>query len=286
MIFLYGIQEADKPNFIFYLANIICLQGNKILLPITGEKKLSSRKAKKLAQKTKKILDKAMSKRIVISEKIKQQEEYVNYLHTYSFEISEGKWLFEALSCQILDTILAKKEKKKQECKISILVNDLSSYMLSIIQQIAKEYKSVNIVTNHIEKFRKIEKQILEEEGIMITVGNNKKKGLAKSELILNVDFPEELINQYQIWEEAIIVNLKNEVKIKKKRFHGIVIHQYDISFKEQEEDYDVKRKYKNCEIYEAQLNQKQPYQDILKQFEKDQVKITKLVGLNSVINS
>ena len=61
MIFLYCIQEADKPNFIFRIFNIIQLQEDKIILPI-HEKKISSRKAQKLAQKTKKILDKTISK--------------------------------------------------------------------------------------------------------------------------------------------------------------------------------------------------------------------------------
>ena len=282
MIFLYYIQETDKPNFIFGLFNIVQLQENKIILPI-DENKISSKKAKKLAQKTKKILDKTMSKRIVISEKIQKQEEYVNLLHTYDFEIIEGKWLFEVLSCKVLDYILKQKEIKKEETSISILVNDLTENMLSNIRKIAKEYKRVNIITNHIEKFKKIEKQILEKDGIMITVGNNKKKGLSKAKIILNVDFPSELINQYNIYENAIIVNIKVNVKIAKKRFNGITINDYEIAFRSEEElDYDKRIKYKICEIYEAEINKKQPFQEIMKKIEKDQVKIIKLFGINT----
>lgn len=284
MIFLYCIQESDKPNFIFKLFNRIQLREDKIILPIS-EEKLSSRKAQKLAKKTKKILDKTMSKRIVISEKIQKQKEYVNLLHTYSLEIMEGKWLFEVLSCKVLDYILEKKEMKKEETQISILVNDLTENMLCHIRKIAKEYKRVNIVTNHIQKFRKIEKQILEQDGIMITVGNNKRKGLAKTPLILNVDFPSELINQYNIYEKAMIVNLRGNVKINKKRFNGISINDYEIEFQEMDEfDYDKTTKYKACEIYEAQLNKKQPFQEVMKQVEKSRVKIIKLIGLNTIV--
>lgn len=284
MIFLYCIQEADKPNIIFKIFNRIRLREDKIILPIT-EEKITSQKAKKLAKKTKKILDQTMSKRIVLSQKIQKQEEYVNLLHTYCFEIIEGKWLFELLSCKVLDYVIEKKEMKKQETGISILVNNLTENMLSNIRKMAKEYKRVNIVTNHIEKFRKIEKQILEQDGIMITVGNNKRKGISQSKLILNVDFPTELINQYHIFEKAIIINIRGNVKITKKRFDGISINDYNITFEQREEfDYDKNMKYKSCEIYEAQMNKRQPFQEIMKQVEQDKVKITKLVGMNTIL--
>ena len=284
MIFLYCIQEADKPNFIFKILNVIQLREDKIILPI-GAEKISSRKAFKLARKTKKILDKTISKRIVISQNIQKQQEYVNLLHSYSLEIAEGKWLFEALSSKVLDYILGKKQMKKEETQISILVNDVTENMLANIRKIAKEYKRINIVTNHIQKFRKIEKQILEQDGIMITVGNNKRKGLAKSNLILNVDFPSELINQYNIYENAIIVNLRGNVKIEKKRFNGICINDYEIEFQDREEfDYDKNTKYKASEIYEAQMNKRQPFQEIMKQVEKDRVRIVQLVGMNTIV--
>ena len=284
MIFLYCIQEADKPNIIFRIFNKIQLREDKIILPIT-EEKITSQKAIKLAKKTKKILDQTMSKKIVLSQNIQKQEEYVNLLHTYCFEIIEGKWLFELLSCKILDYVIEKKEMKKQETGISILVNDLTENMLSNIRTMAKEYKRVNIVTNHIGKFRKIEKQILEQDGIMITVGNNKRKGISQSKLILNVDFPTELINQYHIFEKAIMINIRGNVKITKKRFDGISINDYDITFEQREEfDYDKNMKYKQCEIYEAQMNKRQPFQEIMKQVEQDKVKITKLVGMNTIL--
>ena len=266
---MYCIQEADKPNIIFRIFNKIQLREDKIILPIT-EEKITSQKAIKLAKKTKKILDQTMSKKIVLSQNIQKQE---------------GKWLFELLSCKILDYVIEKKEMKKQETGISILVNDLTENMLSNIRTMAKEYKRVNIVTNHIGKFRKIEKQILEQDGIMITVGNNKRKGISQSKLILNVDFPTELINQYHIFEKAIMINIRGNVKITKKRFDGISINDYDITFEQREEfDYDKNMKYKPCEIYEAQMNKRQPFQEIMKQVEQDKVKITKLVGMNTIL--
>lgn len=281
---MYYIQEADKLKILFKWFNIIQLEGDKIILPI-DTKNMDSKKAERLAHKTEKIFKKTRSKKIVISKKIQEQEVYMNRLYTLDLEIIKGRWLFEVLSCKVLDYILEKKEMKKEETKITILVNDLSENMLANLRQIAKEYKIVNIITNHREKFKKLEKQILDEDGIMITVGNNKRKGLSQSELILNVDFPTELVNCYTIYENAIIVNLRGNVKIEKKRFNGITINDYEISVdKDEDFDYDKKTKYRACEIYEAQINKRQPFEEIMKQMEKDKVKIIQLVGMKTKI--
>lgn len=285
VIFLYYIQEADKLTFISKWFNLIQLEGEKIILPIKAEEKIDSKKAQKLAQKTKKIFEKTRSKKIVISEEIQEQEEYMNLLYTYDLEIIEGKWLFEALACQALEYLLKKKAMKKEETKISILVNDLSENMLANVRKIAKEYKMVSIVTNHREKFKKIEKQILEEDGIMITVGNNKKKAIAKAELILNVDFPSELIHQYTIYDKAILLNIRGNVKITNKRFEGITINDYEVVVNREEAfDYDKKTKYKAYQIYEAQINKRQPYEELMKQMERDKVEIIALLGTNTKI--
>ena len=284
VIFLYCIQESDKPNFLFKIFNIIKINENKIILPIIGEETISVKKAEKLAMKTKKILDKTISKKIVISKKIKKQEKYMELLSNYNYEIVDGKWLFEVLSCKALDYVTSKRKLKKQELAISILVNNLSEYMIENIKQIAKEYKRVNIVTNYMEKFKILEEQILQKDGIMITVGNNKKKGLSKSNIILNVDFSSKLINQYNLSENAVIINIWHNVFIEKKRFNGITINNYDIAFKNFDSyDYDFNTKYKACEMYEAQMNKKMPFYEVMKKIQNDKVQITKLIGKNVI---
>lgn len=280
---MYCIQEADKLNFINCFFNHIELEGNKLILPVTGEKKIKETTCQKLIKKTNKILKKTISKRIVVSKKIQEQQKFMQLLYTIEdLEIIDGKWLYELICIDILNYLCMKKQIKKEQTKISILVNDLSLIMLENIKEIAKQYKSVNIVTNHIEKFKKIEKKIFEQEGNMITVGNNKKRGIAKSNIILNVDFPTELINKYNIYENAYIINLKGNVKIEKKRFEGLNINDFDITFKElKEEECKI---FKKAEIYEAGLNKRQTYIDLQKQLEKDEVKITKLIANHSIL--
>ncbi len=281
---MYYIQEIDKPNFLFSFFNIVKLEDDKIILPIANNEKITLKKAQKLAKNTNKILKKAHGNQVVVSKLIKNQEEYLNYLNSYNIRIVQGKWLFELLANDVLEYIVDKKRLKKEQIKVSILVNDMSDIMLENIKQIIRQYKRVNIVTNHLERFKKLEEQVLE-EGIMITVSNNKKKSLAKSEIILNVDFPTELINKYNLYEQAIIVNIKSDVEINKKRFNGININDYEIQFKDFEDfDYDKDNLYDKKDLYEVMSYKKQPYIYIRRKVISDKVKIIKLVGNRSVL--
>lgn len=200
-------------------------------------------------------------------------------------EIVDGKWLFELLLTDVLDYICKKREMEKENVNISIMINQLNEILLGNILEITNKYKKVNIVTNHIEKFKKIEKKLFEEDGIMITVTNNKRKSLAKADIILNVDFPTELINKYNINENAIIVNLRGNVQIKSKRFNGLNINDYEIKFLNEENfDYEKIGKYDEKDIYEANIYQKQPYLNLKKQLKKDKVEIVKLITTKSTL--
>ena len=282
---MYYIQETDKPNFLLNLFNIIRLKEDKLILPITAQEEINNKKARKLAKKTKEILDVTNCNKVILSKEIKKQENYKNYLYSNNIDIVDGKWLFEVLSAKILGYIINKKNMKKEETQVSILINEITDNILENIKQIIKEYKKVSIVTNHIEKFRKIEEDILRKEGIMINVNNNKRKSLTKSKIILNVDFPTELINQYNIYDEAIIVNLKGNVKINKKRFNGMNINDYQITYNSYEEfDYEKNNLYDQKDIYEALIYQKQPFEYIERKIKKDKVKIIQLVGNRTIL--
>ena len=281
---MFFIQENDKPSKISKLFNILKLKEDKIILPIK-EENLEIKNASKLAVKTKKILDLANCNKVIISKKIKQQQLYINYLNSYNIEIVDGKWLFEVLTYEIIEYISKVKKIKKEELSVSILINKVTEMSLYNIRKIAKNCKRVNIVTNHIELFKNLENQILDEDGIMLTITNNKKKSLSKSDIILNIDFPKELINQYNIYEDAIIVNIQGNIKIKKKRFNGLCTTAYEIQVLNDEEfDYDKDIKYCKKEIYEANIHKKQPMENIIRKIQRDKVKIIELFGENTTI--
>ena len=281
---MYYIQETDKPNILLKKANIIKLREDKIILPI-AEEPINIKKAEKLAIKTKNILEKTNCKKVVLSKKIKKQEEYIDFLNSYGIQVTNGNKLFKVLMVKILQYIIEKTKLKEDEIQISILVNDIEANVLENIKRIVKKYKKVNIVTNHFEKFKKLEEQIFGEDGIMLTVSNNKRKSLFNSQVILNIDFPEELINKYRIYEKAIIVNFRRNVTIDAKRFNGMNIKDYEIDFQYLEAfDLEKENLYDKKDIYEAEILKNKPYEVVMKNLIRNKVKIVKLIGNNNIL--
>ena len=278
---MYYIQETDKPVWMARILNLIEIIDDKIILPINKEEALSNKKITILAKRIKKILDKTNCKSVVLSKKLKKEKSLLELLGSYNIKIIDGKWLFEVLSSKVLDYIILKKNLKKEETNVSILINNNNSdYIIENIKTIIRTYKSVNIVTIHIEKFKKMEKELLEEEGNMITITNNKKKSLARSKIILNIDFESKELNKYNIPEDSIIVNLEKNIEINNKRFNGLNINDYEISFENFDDfDYDKDDLYWKKDIYEASIYKKQPFKYIERKLNKDKVKIVELVG-------
>lgn len=277
---MYYIEKADKQTLIEKLFKIIKIQDDKIILPVNNFK-LTEKQSIFLANKTHKILQKTRSNKIVLEKSLQKNEIYINLLYSYGYDIVDGKWLFEAILNKILDYIIELKNMKKQEIQISILVNNLTDYTFENIKILANEYKALNIVTNHMEKFKKLEEKIFRDQGLIITVTNNKKKSLSKSKMIINIDFPGELLNKYNIFDEAIIVSLVDNIKISRKRFNGILINDYEISTNA----VSTNEKYFMKEIYESEFYKHIPFNEFQEKIKKDNVKVQAVYSINGKIS-
>ena len=289
---MFFIEKSDKPMFWEKIFNIVKVKDNKIIVPIknnsnenkkeiTESRKQIEKRMEKIAVKTLKLIKKnSNSKKIVISKELQKEEIFINHLNTYGLEIQDGTWLFEVLLPDIIEYLVKKNDIEKTG--ISVLINDLNEIEYENIRMLAQKYKTVNIVTNHIEKFKKLKKNLEDEEGIIITTTNNKKKSLIKSTIIINVDFPQELFEKYSIIEDCIIINIKQDIKIKEKRFEGLNINNYEISFKNCE---FIKENYSNSfyfkDIYEGEFYRRQTVSDIRNKIKKDKVEI-KCLYLNN----
>ena len=276
---MFYIEKNDKPRWLERKINLIKIKDNTIILPITED--IKEKQIEQIASKTNRIIQKySTSKKIVLSKKMYKEQKYINYLNTYGLEIQEGKWLFEILLPEITEYIINK--KKIEKANISIMINDLTDIEFENIKILARKYKSINIVTNHVEKFKNLEKQLQENEGIIITITNNKKKSLIKSQIILNIDFPKELINKYNIQDEAIIVNTKGNVKMNKKRFNGLNINDYEIDFRDDKKNIKaLNNDFYLKDLYESELYKKQRYSEI-----REKIKVDKVIIKNLVLNN
>lgn len=275
---MFYIEKNDKPNFIEKRLKLLKIKDNTIMFPINEN--LKENQLEKMAVKVKRIIEKkSNSKKVVLSKEIGKEEIFINYLNSYGIEIANGEFLFEILVPDIVQDIMFKKKLEEDKFVISILINDLTDIEFENIKILAKKYKSINVVTNHVEKFKKLEKSLEEDEGIIISITNNKKRSLMKSGIIINIDFPNELINKYNIKEDAIILNVKLKTKIINKRFNGLTINDYEIDFRDDKKnDKALENKYYLKDLYESQFYKKQRISDIKEKLKLDNVIIKKLI--------
>lgn len=283
---MYCIQKYDKPNLLSRWFKIVKLEGNKIYIPIVNyEKKDKQLKLEeKLAKKTKKILKKLNSKKVVLSKEVKNHNKYMNLLQTYQLDIIDGRWLFRMLVPEIIEYVENKKELEPEETTIHILANDFTEVVIENIKKLAQNHKHVAIITKNISKMKKIEEQILEETGSMITVMNNKKKSLAKAQLIINFDFPTELLKQYAIFEDSTIIDVTGNIKILKKRFNGVIITNYEIDFKNKSEYKIDDKSFFARDLYEAEFYKNQPYKYVREKIKRDGIYICNLYTKNQIL--
>ena len=269
------IEKMDKPKWI--RSKIKMEQDNcKIYLNLEKEKNL-----KKLINR----LKKNEVTNIVLSKELQGEQCLINAINASDINIFNGRWLEKHLSIDILDYIIQQKNIKKEETEIAITVNQITDFSIEIIKILAKQYKKLTVVTNHIEKLRKFEKEIYDKEGILIIISNNQKKSLLKSKIILNIDFTKTVLNKYKINENAIIVNLEGDMKINEKRFNGINVNDYEIEVGREEIIWRGNmKKFNTKDLLEAQLYMKDTFVNVCKKISKNKVLIKELYGLNGKI--
>lgn len=263
--------------------NIIELKnesGRKICyLPLFKEKSISKRKISKFSKKIIKILENNGISDVALSEYLSGLEELKNSLYSENINILNGRYLFKCLTEEIIKYILKIKNEDIKKSEISILVNNCNEFNQNLVINLAKEVRTLNIITNHINKWSKVEENLYNNFGILLNVSNNKRNSLRFSKIIINMDFPSELINQYKIFDDAIIVNILYKVQIKSKKFNGINVNYFKV---------DIPQKYKiegfiNEIVYESILYKKGLY-EAKNRITEDKVKIKKLVGNNGYL--
>ena len=224
--FFLELGNRNRLKYIF--KKIIKVKNNKVILNCNLEK-IKFEKKIKIVEKIKNIINNNKCKQLCIQESIKNDKELVNLLYSYNINICNPKWLFK----QIINEVVEKAIEEKEKEEISLCINELDEKIEKSIYKFAKEFKRLNIITNHIGRFKKIEENLYQQNGILITISNNKRKSLSKAKLIVNYDFPKEILNKFNIYDEAIIINLEDEIRVLKKRFNGKIIDDYKYIFNE-----------------------------------------------------
>lgn len=225
---------------------------------------------------------------VLISKTLKQKEGIAESINKENINILNGTILKENLLLKIIEYISNQLNSDISKLDVTILINYSKKRSVEEIISLAKKVKNIKIVTNNEQEFKPIEQKLQELYGILIRITNNKRKGLANSFIIVNMDFPEELINKYTINPDAIIVNLGYPVKIKSKKFKGInannvkinINTNYNLEFTKSNIYNDFEAK----ELYEASICNLS-YSEVQNKIKEDNVYVNSLIGNNGIIN-
>ncbi len=147
--------------------------------------------------------------------KVFHYKTHQNYIEDVIKENENSKAIYCTFIIEILNNIIKIKNEQAEEQSIYVLTNN--EVDAKLLENFKKQYKMIYIVTENIEKLKKLEDRA-EENLEMLAVLNNKRKSLARAKYIINFDFNRESINQYNINRTAIILNLyKRRNKYKKR---------------------------------------------------------------------
>ena len=211
-------------------------------------------------------------------------------INEYNIQCITEEKLKKILITYILEYICNTQKKELNNLELTILVNNKSELNMYIIEELAKTVRTLKIISLNIYKFKKLEEKLYNEYGIAIQFSNSYKKSLGKSKIIVNFDFNEIEINEYEICNSAIIINcIENNIKIKSRLFNGIVVNSCNIGLKK-----EIINKFKKINIYES-YNKLMLYASIIEnenniikiynQLVEDNISISNLKGNNGEIN-
>ena len=256
-----------------------------IIMPI----KSNNRKILKWIKDLNNILYNNNLDTVVLSNTLKNVQGIKESLYMANVNILEGKILKQNLLIKVVEYIANEMNEDIKELEITLLLNENKKIYIEGILALAEKTRNIKLVTNNVEDFKYLETKMQEIFGILIRVTNNKRKSLAKSRIIINLDFPEEVLNKYAINPDAIIVNINNQVNIKSKKFSGINIHDMNliipINYNYEFEQNNVFNDFNINEIYETSIINMN-FEEVQQKLKKEKIFIKSLIGLNGVINN
>lgn len=223
--------------------------------------------------------------KVCISENLIKNEDFINFLKQENIEFFDGKWLLKHMSTDVVEYICNLKKENLNYQEISILSNDIDRIIKQIIFDLASQIRVLNLITKNENKFKKIEKELYNENGIVLNINNNYKKSLSRSDIILNFNFSEEELNKYNINSKACIINFQDLIDIKTKTFLGLNVNFFDIILPRK---YTINsnhlKEFNSTILYESYIYKKTSPENIKKEIKNDKVIIEFLNGKNGRI--
>ena len=234
----FFIRESTTKNLFKRIFKTIEVKQNVIILNYHKIKKKNINYKKRVIREILKKLNYYDCKKVILSKQLKQDNILKQILYDSNNYIINGEYLFKILLEKIIEKASTDNNIKSENSQITIISNTLENWLESFLENSVTKFKILTIVTENSIIFKKLENKFLEKEGTILTITNNKKKSLSKSNIIINLSLNEEQFNKYNIFENSIIINAKGNIKIYKKRFNGKIINGFQIALKKDSKIY------------------------------------------------
>ena len=234
----FFIRESTTKNLFKRIFKTIEVKQNVIILNYHKIKKKNINYKKRVIREILKKLNYYDCKKVILSKQLKQDNILKQILYDSNNYVINGEYLFKILLEKIIEKASTDNNIKSENSQITIISNTLENWLESFLENSVTKFKILTIVTENSIIFKKLENKFLEKEGTILTITNNKKKSLSKSNIIINLSLNEEQFNKYNIFENSIIINAKGNIKIYKKRFNGKIINGFQIALKKDSKIY------------------------------------------------
>lgn len=196
----------------------------KILIPPCRDAK-SIRYAKKII----KILNKEKIRKVVLNKDLLENKFICEELLDNKKYIITGRRLYKVLIYRILKDIENQMEISLKQTKVALLVNEYCVENIDLIKNIAKEVKSLIIITNNSDRYARIIDELFAKYGIVLKVYEKNKVNLKYVNIVINVDFDSSDMNQIVVAPNSLVIcGFASNYQIKTK-FSGIIIRDIDI---------------------------------------------------------
>lgn len=259
---------------------------NNYVIAVSNNKK----DRKKIKEKLARIIKKLGIDAVVFSKEL--EGDFKNDIcEMINIKVVNGKKLMEFMEYDIVKYVLDKQNADTKKEDIYIVFKRDSNLNLDFLKRFLENFRLVNIVTNDVDKLKNIQDNLLDNEGILISVSNNKRKALKRAKYILNINLTKEELEKYRINREAIIVNIGENVKYDEPCFDGVNINYFKISCPDEylERFEQVGSQFDLAQMYESILLQdrvdKTKLEAVYSRIKEDNIKIVELIGNNGPIS-
>lgn len=219
------------------------------------------------------------------------KEEICNLLNdNFGIDVLNGKKLMELMDFDIVKYIIDIQQVDMKQEEIYIIFKKDNSLNLNFLKRFIENFRMTNVVTNDIERLKNVQDNLLEQDGILISVSNNKRKALKRAKYVLNMNLSKTELEKYKINRNAIIINIKENVKYEDVNFDGINVNYFEITLPDEyvEKFEQIGENFDYVKLYESELlkdMQGKSLEDIYTKIKSDEVRVDGLIGNNGKIS-